>query len=197
MWNIILKNGKEILVNYDQKQKVSMVWDVFLKTKVNNKFSLEGEEYMVSEIRYIEKSKSSENRIASGTEMVLRTIQEYDKEIARFTRLSPKDKVTQRRKFMDMAFYIMSGNNVPEENLTKVRDILLDFFIENPDRMYPDMTPFKNLMQYTADVKQTDGGLRGDEAPRINTIMMGGKLLKTMLNDDMVRVSDMRKKVRA
>jgi len=192
MWAIRLRNEKDLLVDNKQKEAISVMWDNYIKNKINSKFSINGAEYLASEIRFIEKSQSSEKRILSGTEMVNNATKEYNEEIARFIKLPTAEKVTQRRQFMDLAFTVISGNKIPEANKQKVKEILLDFYSKNPKRMYPDMMPFKNLMEYSLEVKQTDAGLKRDEIPKINTLMMGMGFLRGMLNDDLIRVAEMK-----
>lgn len=189
MYSIKMHGGKELTVGKKQKETLSALWDTYLSKKVNRTFSIEDEMYKVSDIKSIEKSTSSEKRLASGSKMINDSDAEFEAEVKRFLALPVDKKVSGRRSFMDMAFTILSGNRIPEEHIPKVKEMLFEFYKANPNRLYPDMVPFRDLMVNSLEVIQTDQPKQRDEIPKINTLMAGAGFLKVMLNEDLIRAS--------
>lgn len=184
MYTIKLNGGKELQVEPTQKEKIIKLWNAYHEKKENKPFSVDGEFYKISDVRSIEKSLDSSKKLTEITEFIRNEDLEYQKNRKAFLSLPIEQKVTQSKSFMEFAFTTMSGNKMPEDKKPQIKKILLDFFTENPKRMYPDMTLFKNLMEYTAQVKQTDTPTRRDEAQPTNPILVGGTLLRKIIGED-------------
>ena len=188
MWSIKFKgSGKEIEVTKQQKESISTMWSAYFKKKENSVFGIEGGQYQIADIKSIEKSRTSTQRMASGSNMIQEQNNEYMAERKRFLDLPVSEKVTGRKSYMGMFFMIMTGADMPDEVAPEVKTILIDFYKANPTRMFPDPELFKRTMQRfeTPQVKATDTRDQHDEAQPINTILMGSGMLKRMLANDM------------
>lgn len=72
---------------------------------------------------------------------------QYEREM--FLRLSPQEKVTARKGFLNFMFVTLTGDDMPEEKLSEIKTITYNFFREKTNRMYPDPKLYKHLMKGT------------------------------------------------
>jgi hypothetical protein len=187
MYTIKFKGGKEIEVTKQQKEPISTLWSAYFRKKQNSVFVVGGSEYQVAEIKAIEKARSSTQRMSNGSKQIEDSHREYMVERKRFLSLPLDQKVSQRKSFMGMFFMVMTGVDMPEEVVPDVKRILLDFFKENPTRMFPNPELFRDIMFKfeTTQVKATDTRDQHDQAQQVNTILMGSGMLKRLLATDM------------
>lgn len=143
-YKVILKDKKEFELSETQKIKIEDAYELWINERKDTLIKLNGTSFSASNIDKV--LRLSDPKIQSA-QMIQKINNDYLAERKRFVKLPIDQKVTQKRAFIDFMFLSLTGNRIPEENIQEIKTITLNFFKENPNRLYPDITLYKHLME--------------------------------------------------
>lgn len=142
------KNNKEYVLGFEDAELIKPKWLAYVNDKINTLITVSDDTFSVNEIKSLEKtSRTTDQKLKSGNDVVAQSNEDYRNARKEFAQMPVAKKIATKKSYIDLMWQTYTGEKVPEEIKNEVKTRMIEFYKNNPKRMFPDHTVFKDLLE--------------------------------------------------